>query len=68
MTKHPGYSLAHPTPDHYYPLLVLAGVMADAGEDAPYGEFKAKTHELTNMINMQYIWGKFEQGREGVVA
>jgi len=49
-------------------LLVLAGVMADQGEDAPYGEFKAKTHELTNMINMQYMWGEFGKGREGVVV
>jgi len=42
--------------------------MADLSEDAPYGELKAKTHELTNMINMQYIWGKFEKGSEGIVA
>jgi len=49
-------------------MLVAAGVMADSTDDAPYGEKKAQTNELTNMLNVQYIWGTFEKGRDGVVA
>ena len=68
LTRHPRYSTARPTPDHYYPLLVVAGSMADLSEDAPYGVKKAQTNELQHMINNQYIWGEFGKGREEVVA
>jgi len=42
--------------------------MADLSEDAPYGEKKAQTNELQHMLNVQYIWGEFNKGREGIVA
>ncbi|KAH8803324.1 aromatic ring-opening dioxygenase [Xylogone sp. PMI_703] len=56
LTKSPRYKDAHPTDDHYFPLLVIAGVVA---EDNVQGEKKAQTWELQHMCNDQFVWGSW---------
>lgn len=54
LTKNPRYKDAHPTDDHFYPLLVAAGAASNF-EQVP-GKLVAQTWELQNMCNDQFIW------------
>ena len=56
LTHSPRYKEAHPTDDHYLPLVVIGGAVAD---DNVYGQKKAQTWELQNMSNAQYVWGSW---------
>lgn len=58
LTKDPRYKDAHPTDDHFYPLLVIGGIVA--GDDV-YGEKKAQTWELQHMCNNQFVWGSWNR-------
>ncbi|RSL96339.1 hypothetical protein CDV31_013517 [Fusarium ambrosium] len=55
MSQSPLYPSAHPTPDHFYPLLVLAGAFYD--DEELYGRQTACTYEMKNLVNSQYMWG-----------
>jgi len=57
LTSSPQYKEAHPTDDHYFPLLVAAGVVS-RGQD--YGRKAAQTWELQHMCNNQFVWGEWE--------
>ncbi|KAM0472433.1 hypothetical protein ACHAP7_008586 [Fusarium lateritium] len=54
LTESPRYKDAHPTDDHFYPLLVIAGAVM---QDNVYGNKMAQTWELQNMCNNQFVWG-----------
>ncbi|KAL6704971.1 hypothetical protein ACN47E_007374 [Coniothyrium glycines] len=56
LTQNPRYKDAHPTDDHFYPLLVIAGALVD---DEIYGVKRAQTWELQHMCNNQYVWGNW---------
>lgn len=56
LTQHPKYKDAHPTDDHYFPLLVAGGAASTA---AGHGKLMAQTWELQNMCNSQYVWGSW---------
>ncbi|KAI8939736.1 hypothetical protein NX059_003482 [Plenodomus lindquistii] len=56
LTKSPRYKDAHPTDDHFYPLLVIAGAVLD---DEVYGERRAQTWELQHMCDDQFVWGEW---------
>lgn len=56
LTKSPRYRDAHPTDDHYFPLLVAAGA-ASIGRG--FGKLAAQTWELQHMCNNQYVWGSW---------
>ena len=58
LTQHPEYKAAHPTDDHYFPLLVAGGA---ASTEPGCGRLMAQTWELQNMCNNQYIWGSWGQ-------
>lgn len=47
---------AHPSNDHYYPLLVVSGTL---DESESCGRAMAQTYEMGNLINTQYMWGQF---------
>ncbi|KAH0841495.1 hypothetical protein AYO21_07088 [Fonsecaea monophora] len=64
ITQSPRYLEAHPSNDHFYPLLVLAGALYD--DEEVYGRSMAKTYEMKNIVNVQYMWGDF--GRKPMVA
>ncbi|KAH6959584.1 aromatic ring-opening dioxygenase [Ilyonectria sp. MPI-CAGE-AT-0026] len=51
------YKDAHPTDDHFYPLLVIGGSVI---EDEEYGRKMAQTWELQHMCNNQFVWGSWE--------
>ncbi|KAF5529620.1 catalytic subunit of aromatic ring-opening dioxygenase [Fusarium mexicanum] len=58
LAQSPRYKDAHPTDDHFYPLLVIAGA---AMEDNVYGRKMAQTWELQHMCNNQFVWGDWPQ-------
>ncbi|KAF5021358.1 hypothetical protein F66182_6603 [Fusarium sp. NRRL 66182] len=62
LTQSPLYPLAHPTPDHFYPLLVLAGAFYD--DEELYGRQTARTYEMQNLVNTQYMWGHLPKTEE----
>ncbi|OQU99351.1 hypothetical protein CLAIMM_04990 [Cladophialophora immunda] len=57
ITHSPRYLEAHPSNDHFYPLLVLAGTLYD--DETVYGRAMAKTYEMRNIVNVQYMWGEY---------
>ncbi|KAI8686826.1 LigB domain-containing protein [Fusarium sp. Ph1] len=57
LTQSPRYKDAHPTDDHFYPLLVIGGSVI---EDEEYGKKMAQTWELQHMCNNQFVWGSWE--------
>ncbi|KAF4215928.1 hypothetical protein CNMCM5878_007659 [Aspergillus fumigatiaffinis] len=57
LTESPYYVDCHPSNDHYFPLLVLAGTLYE--DEEVYGRRKARTFELKNLVNSQYMWGEF---------
>ena len=63
LTQSPGYKAAHPTDDHYYPLLVVAGVVSMARET---GKLMAQTWELQHMCNSQFLWGQWKEEADQV--
>lgn len=66
LTQSPHYLDAHPSNDHYYPLLVLAGAFYDNEE--VYGRQMARTTEMRNIINCQYLWGDFGKKDGGIAS
>ncbi|KAI4854092.1 LigB subunit of an aromatic-ring-opening dioxygenase LigAB [Aureobasidium sp. EXF-8845] len=54
LTQNPKYRDAHPTDDHFYPLLVAGG--AASCFDQAQGKLAAQTWELQHMCNDQFIW------------
>ncbi|EXJ76301.1 uncharacterized protein A1O5_00809 [Cladophialophora psammophila CBS 110553] len=58
ITQSPRYLEAHPSNDHFYPLLVLAGALYD--DEKVYGRPMARTYEMRNIVNVQYMWGEFK--------
>ncbi|CAK7225462.1 hypothetical protein SBRCBS47491_005898 [Sporothrix bragantina] len=65
LTRSPGYKAAHPTDDHFFPLLVAAGA-ASVGYDE--GRLMAQTWELQHMCNDQFLWGDWNVAPVGVKA
>ena len=59
MTESPRYKDAHPTDDHFYPLIVIGGAVA---EDNVAGKKMAQTWELQHMCNNQFVWGDWSDG------
>lgn len=64
LTESPQYLAAHPSNDHYYPLLVVAGTLYD--DEEAYGQDRAQTYEMKNLINTQYMWGQFPSKQTAV--
>ncbi|KAJ4247100.1 hypothetical protein NW762_013238 [Fusarium torreyae] len=58
LAQSPRYKDAHPTDDHFYPLLVIAGSVM---HDDVYGKKMAQTWELQHMCNNQFVWGDWPQ-------
>ncbi|KAH8879510.1 aromatic ring-opening dioxygenase [Thozetella sp. PMI_491] len=65
LTQSPGYKAAHPTDDHFFPLLVAAGAASDGAEQ---GRLMAQTWELQHMCNNQFAWGSWESSPSVPVA
>jgi aromatic ring-opening dioxygenase catalytic subunit (LigB family) len=65
LTQSPKYKDAHPTDDHYFPLLVAAGA---AIEEKEPGRRMAQTWELQNMCNDQFLWGRWSDSAVAVDA
>ncbi|KAE8446424.1 hypothetical protein EG329_012029 [Mollisiaceae sp. DMI_Dod_QoI] len=57
LTEHPCYKVAHPSNDHFYPLLVIAGVVSDEEDEGVYGRKMAETWDMGNVCSSQYLWG-----------
>ncbi|KAH8594884.1 aromatic ring-opening dioxygenase [Bisporella sp. PMI_857] len=56
LTQSPWYKDAHPTDDHFYPLIVIGGAVA---EENTKGKKTAQTWELQHMCNNQFVWGSW---------
>ena len=56
LTQSPRYKEAHPTDDHFYPLLVIGSAVA---EENSQGKKAAQTWELQHMCNDQFVWGSW---------
>lgn len=56
LTQSPRYKDAHPTDDHYYPLIVIGAAVA---EEDSRGMKMAQTWELQHMCNNQFVWGQW---------
>ncbi|KAI5917502.1 aromatic ring-opening dioxygenase [Camillea tinctor] len=57
LIEHPYYKLAHPSNDHFYPLLVIAGIVSDQNSEGTYGKKMAETWDMGNVCSSQYLWG-----------
>ncbi|RMJ16637.1 hypothetical protein CDV36_003683 [Fusarium kuroshium] len=65
LTQSPRYKDAHPTDEHFYPLLVIGGSVI---EDDEYGKKMAQTWELQHMCNNQFVWGSWESASKPQVV
>ncbi|KAH8804467.1 aromatic ring-opening dioxygenase [Xylogone sp. PMI_703] len=59
LTENPYYRLAHPSNDHFHPLLVIAGVVSDEDDTGVYGCKMAETWDMGNVCSSQYLWGSW---------
>ncbi|KAF5018560.1 hypothetical protein F66182_9454 [Fusarium sp. NRRL 66182] len=65
LTESPYYVDSHPSNDHFFPLLVAAGTLH---EKDFYGRRTARTIEMVNLINSQYMWGDFPSKAQAVAV
>ncbi|KAL5603980.1 hypothetical protein FOVSG1_006730 [Fusarium oxysporum f. sp. vasinfectum] len=64
LTEHPSYKLAHPSNDHFYPLLVIAGLVSDENDEGMFGRKMAETWDMGNVCSSQYLWGHWPRAGE----
>ncbi|KAL6165456.1 hypothetical protein ACJQWK_08682 [Exserohilum turcicum] len=58
LLDHPCYKLAHPSDDHFYPLIVIAGVVS-GDDDTVHGRKMAESWDVGNVCSSQYLWGSW---------
>ncbi|KAL2011035.1 hypothetical protein VTN00DRAFT_3753 [Thermoascus crustaceus] len=55
LTDHPSYKIARWSNDHFYPLLVIAGVVSYEEDEGVYDRKMAETWDMGNVCSSQYL-------------